>query len=521
MRLGLAVKLAALLGAALAFVAVVGVTGLLAAGSLARITDDYGGAKVPQLQALSRLATGAGRASAAAAAIENGSLADEEHATALAAMKAQAAETADAARVYEAALRGGPAEQVWRGVAPVLAAWRGHVDALTTAAGARAEASAAGRFAEVAAAQHDVTARHDALRATGQRLLELIDQSGAAIRRDADELRARSLSTEAAARRWIGAAFAVAFVALAVAGFVLVVSIRRSLAVALRAAEAIARGDLRERVAVTARDEIGDLQAAMRAMGEKLAAVIGEVRGGAVALGAAATQVSATAAQVSQGTGQQAASVERTTSSLEQMTASIAQNAANSKQTEEMSSQGASRAEESGKAVLETVEAMRAIAERITIVEEIAYQTNLLALNAAIEAARAGEHGKGFAVVATEVRKLAERAQRAAKEIGELAGRSVGVADRSGTLLTDLVQTIRRTAELVHEVSAASQEQSAGVGEVSKAMSAVDAVTQRNASAAEELSSTAEELAAQATSLQQLVAFFALEGATPARHHLS
>jgi methyl-accepting chemotaxis protein len=151
---------------------------------------------------------------------------------------------------------------------------------------------------------------------------------------------------------------------------------------------------------------------------------------------------------------------------------------------------------------------MKSIAEKISIIEEIAYQTNLLALNAAIEAARAGEHGRGFAVVATEVRKLAERAQKAAKEIGELAGTSVKVAEKSGVLIAELVPAIRKTADLVQEVAAASQEQSAGVSQVSKAMAQVDQVTQRNASAAEELSSTAEEMSSQAEALLQVIGFF-------------
>ncbi len=279
---------------------------------------------------------------------------------------------------------------------------------------------------------------------------------------------------------------------------------------AVSAAARIAAGDLRDPVKVTSRDEIGLLQQAMRDMGEKLAEVIGEVRGGATALGSASAQVSSTAQTLSQGTGEQAASVEETTSALEEMGSSITQNAENSRQTEMMAKEQAARAEESGRAVLETVAAMRTIAERISIIEEIAYQTNLLALNAAIEAARAGEHGRGFAVVATEVRKLAERAQKAAQEIGAMAGTSVAVAERSGNLISELVPAIRKTADLVQEVSAASQEQGAGVGQVNKAMAVVDSVTQRNASAAEELSSTSEEMASQAEALQSLMSFFRL-----------
>jgi methyl-accepting chemotaxis protein len=282
----------------------------------------------------------------------------------------------------------------------------------------------------------------------------------------------------------------------------------------LRVVEKVAEGDLRELPTVDRSDETGRLQAAMRSMAERLAQIIGEVRSGAEALTGASQQVSATAQALSQGTGEQAASVEETTSSLEEMTASITQNADSSRQTERMATDGARNAQESGRAVSETVGAMRAIAEKIGIIEEIAYQTNLLALNAAIEAARAGDHGKGFAVVATEVRKLAERAQKAAGEIGGLAESSVQVAERSGTLISELVPAIQKTAELVQEVSAASQEQSAGVAQVSKAMGVVDQVTQRNASAAEELSSTAEEMSSQAEALQQLMGFFQVAYAT-------
>jgi methyl-accepting chemotaxis protein len=282
----------------------------------------------------------------------------------------------------------------------------------------------------------------------------------------------------------------------------------------INAATGLASGDLRVRV--TPRSDRDALGLALANMIDKLTEIMSEVRSGASALAVASTQVSSSAQSLSQGTSQQASSVEETTSSLQQMSASITQNAENSGQMESMAVKGTADVDESAKAVGQSVEAMTRIAEKISIIEEIAYQTNLLALNAAIEAARAGEHGRGFAVVATEVRKLAERSQAAAKDIGGLASSSVDVAQRSGRLLTDLVPTIRRTADLVREVAAASNEQSAGVAQINKAMTLVDQVTQRNASASEELASTAEEMAAQAEALQQTIAFFRTNGAAPA-----
>ncbi len=348
--------------------------------------------------------------------------------------------------------------------------------------------------------------------------------------------------------RDITIALILASLALAVwVGSILVRAIVNPLNEMVRVADNIARGDLSDRIDTSSKDEMGKLQTSMYSMSqslnrmadaatalaagdltvrvdpqserdvlgnalsrmvEKLRQMIAEVTQGASGLSAAAQQVSSASQSLSQGTSEQAASVEETSASLEEMSASITRNAENSKEMEKIAVKGAIDAEESGRSVQETVEAMKQIAQKTGIVEEIAYQTNLLALNAAIEAARAGEHGRGFAVVAAEVRQLAGRSQNAAKEISELAKSSVHIAETSGKQLIDLVPAIRKTAELVQEVAAASGEQSSGVNQVNKAMGMMDQITQRNASASEELASTAEEMSSQAESLAQLMSFF-------------
>jgi len=280
----------------------------------------------------------------------------------------------------------------------------------------------------------------------------------------------------------------------------------------------LANGDLSQRITRQAEGTFDQVKQDANASCDKLASIIEEVRAAADALTGAANQVSATAQSLSQSASEQASSVEQTTASIDLMSASIAQNSDNARVTDGMATKASKEAGDGGQAVTQTVTAMKQIAQKISIVDDIAYQTNLLALNAAIEAARAGEHGKGFAVVAAEVRKLAERSQEAAKEIGDLAGNSVSTAERAGKLLDEIVPSIQKTSELVQEIAAASQEQSQSVTEIGGAMGQLSKATQQNASASEELAATSEELSGQAEQLQQSVAFFNLGGdATPQR----
>ena len=281
-------------------------------------------------------------------------------------------------------------------------------------------------------------------------------------------------------------------------------------AYAVDAMRAVAAGNLAAEVRVRAGDTTSMLFA-LKNMKTKLAHTVGEVRSSADSLSSASEEVNATAQTMSQASSEQATGVEQTSASVEQMTASITQNSSNAKVTDGMAVQAANQAAEGSEAVEHTLQAMKQIAKKIGIIDDIAYQTNLLALNAAIEAARAGEHGKGFAVVAGEVRKLAERSQVAAQEIGEMAAGSVAVAEKAGKLLADMVPAIRKTSDLVQEIAAASEEQSTGVGQINTSMTQLSQTAQQNASSSEELAATAEEMSSQAMNLQQLVAFFKIE----------
>ncbi|APQ14324.1 methyl-accepting chemotaxis protein [Pseudomonas oryzihabitans] len=292
----------------------------------------------------------------------------------------------------------------------------------------------------------------------------------------------------------------------------------------------LSQGDLSRTVQGDYQGQLLELKNSINGTVGKLNEIIGEVRVSADALASASEEISATAQSMSQASTEQAASVEETSASIEEMSASIAQNTENAKVTDGMAGKAAREADEGGQAVGETLVAMKTIADKIGIVDDIAYQTNLLALNAAIEAARAGEHGKGFAVVAAEVRKLAERSQVAAQEIGTVAKSSVALAERAGSLLDEMVPSITKTSDLVQEIASASEEQSSGVEQINGAMMQLSQITQQNASASEELAATAEEMSGQAEQLQRLMGFFhtgearvvqhlerAIEQARPAR----
>ena len=283
-------------------------------------------------------------------------------------------------------------------------------------------------------------------------------------------------------------------------------------------AKEVANGNLM--VVIKKRSEEDSLMEALQSMVTKLKDVVREVQTAADNVASGSQELSASAQQMSQGATEQAASAEEVSSSMEEMTSSIKQNADNSIQTEKIAMKSAADAKTGGKAVTETVAAMKEIATKINIIEEIARQTNLLALNAAIEAARAGEHGKGFAVVAAEVRKLAERSQKAAGEIGSLSTSSVEIAEKAGDLLEKMLPDIQKTAELVQEISASSKEQDTGAEQISKAIQQLDSVIQQNASASEEMASTSEELSSQAEQLKDTISFFTIDSGSGEKKQL-
>lgn len=350
----------------------------------------------------------------------------------------------------------------------------------------------------------------------------------------------------------VSASVVAVLIAIATA-FWIALGISSGLRKIMTVAEAVAIGDLDQNVEIKTNDEIKDLVArintmtgnlrntagiadriadgdltvmpkplsdrdtlglALERMVERLRGIVADALSASDNVSSGSQELSASSEQLSQGATEQASSAEEASASMEEMAANIKQNADNAAQTEKIARQSSKDAEASGEAVNRAVVAMRTIAEKISIVQEIARQTDLLALNAAVEAARAGEHGKGFAVVASEVRKLAERSQAAASEISSLSGETVQVATEAGDMLNRLVPDIRKTAELVAEISAACREQDIGASQINEAIQQLDKVTQQNSGASEEMSATSEELAAQAEELQSSIAFFKVDASS-------
>ncbi|OIQ49388.1 Methyl-accepting chemotaxis protein III [Pseudodesulfovibrio hydrargyri] len=286
--------------------------------------------------------------------------------------------------------------------------------------------------------------------------------------------------------------------------------VSRPLGIIAEKSAQVSGGDLSVDLSGRFSGELARLRDSFRDMVASIGAVVEDIQSGSENVASGAEELSATAEALAQGATAQAAGVDRLSGAIEQMSASIETTASNAKATESLAARAAKDAREGGEAVAEAVEAMGNIAEKISIIEEIARQTNLLALNAAIEAARAGEHGKGFAVVAAEVRKLAERSGIAANEISELSASSMDVANRAGKMLERLVPDIQKTSELIREINASTQEQNAGAADINAATLELDHVIQQNAAASEETSSTSEELSGQAVQLQQTVSYFKL-----------
>jgi methyl-accepting chemotaxis protein len=347
------------------------------------------------------------------------------------------------------------------------------------------------------------------------------DQLGLLLKWNQEAVNKLANDMSATARRAVSINITIIVLALGV-GVVLCLVLTRSIVNPIRRAvvviDQLAKGDLTVELKQDSTDEVGQMVASLNGLAVSLRQVVGEVSQAASNVASGSGQLSATAQQLSQGASEQAASAEETTSAMEEMASSIQQNSDNAKQTDKLAGKAADDTMASGDAVVQMVSAMKEIAAKINIIEEIARKTDLLALNAAVEAARAGENGRGFAVVASEVRKLAERSQTAAAEISKLTSGGVKLAEEAGAMLTKLVPDIRKTAELVQEINAASTEQNTGAIHINKAIQQLDLVIQQNSSASEEMAATAEELSGQAEQLQNSIAFFKVDASVNHRH---
>lgn len=348
--------------------------------------------------------------------------------------------------------------------------------------------------------------REAAVGAIGQlsQILKKNETALAQAKIDADDL------YDTAKTSMIGLLVVAVIISIAISVWI-ITSISKSINNAKVAIRAIADGDLTVDIQNTSRDEIGELLEYLKSMVDKLKEVLTFVSTASDHIATASNQMSSTSQQMSQGSQEQAASAEEISSSMEEMVSNIQQNTDNAQQTEKIALKAAEDMQDGSRAVNQTVDSMKKIADKISIIGEIARQTNLLALNAAVEAARAGDHGKGFAVVAAEVRKLAERSQIAAAEINDLSSASVSIADKSGKLLEQIAPNIQSTAKLVQEISAASLEQNTGAEQVNNAIQQFNQIIQQNAAASEEMATSSEELSSQADHLRETISFFKID----------